>query len=421
MKLKTPTLVAALAVIGLGGFMAGRVSSPETAPEIASNPAETRSARASSLASADRSASARTPRASRPERAAATSTSSDRTARLESIVRGENPLERNRALLAFIDQLAPGDFEEAIAHFRGLGITENRMGEYSLLLTAWAQADPLTALTYAEANTRGGFAQDTILTSWASTDPDAAIRWAENKYDGDGANPFMPGIIRGMAETDPARATELLAGMPRSEERGKALDYMLPHLLQQGPEATRDWIANITDESLKNGAMLRSARQLAVTDPAGTADWLLANPSEATQRRMDDVYSQWAKNDEQAAVTSMSALPPGEARSNALRGVVSSVAAENPQAGISMMDRFPNDVNDRVVQNFVWHSFGTDPSLAASQIARIADTGNRDRMYERALGSWMRRDPDTARAWIQSNPLPEAVQASLLRRQNGGN
>lgn len=422
MKLKTPTLVAALVVIGLGGFMAGRVSSPETAPEIGGGPGETRSsARASSVASADRSAASRTPRATRPERAAAVGTATERTARLESIVRGENPIERNRALLAFIDQLAPGDFEEAIAHFRGLGITDNRMGEYSLLLTAWGQADPLTALTYAEENTRGGFAQDTILTSWASTDPEAAIRWAQSNYDGDGANPFMPGIIRGMVETNPARATELLSSMPRSEERGKGLDYMLPHLLQQGPEATRNWIAGITDDALKNGAMLRSARELAVTDPAGTADWLLANPGEATQRRMDDVYSQWAKNDTQAAVTSMSALPAGEARTNALRGVVSSVAAEDPRAAVSMMDRFPNDVNDRVVQNFVWHSFGSDPSLAASQISRIADPGDRDRMYERALGSWIRRDPDTAQAWIQSNPLPEAVQANLLRRQERTN
>jgi hypothetical protein len=421
MKLKTPTLVAALAVIGLGGFMAGRVSSPESAPETTQSPVETRSTRATTATSTDRSSTARAPRASRPERAASMSSSSNRTARLEAIVRGENPLERNRALLAFIDQLAPGDFEEAIAHFRGLGITDNRMGEYSLLLTAWAQADPLTALSYAEKNTRGGFAQDTILTSWASTDPEAAIRWAESKYDGDGANPFMPGIIRGLVETNPARATELLASMPRSEERGKGLDYMLPHLLQQGPEATRNWIASITDEALKNGAILRAATQLAATDPAGTADWLLANPGEATQRRMDDVYSQWARTDAQAAVSSMSSLPAGETRTNALRGVVSSVAAADPRAAVSMMDRFANDVNDRVVQNFVWHSFGSDPSLAASQIARIADEGDRNRMYERALGSWMRRDPSNAQAWIQTNPLPESVQANLMRRQNGDN
>jgi hypothetical protein len=345
----------------------------------------------------------------------------ERTVRLESIVRGENPLERNRALLAFLDQLAPGDFEEAVGHFRSLGITENRMGEYSLLLTAWAQADPLTALAYAEKNTRGGFAQDTILTSWAATDPDAAIRWAQSQYDGDGANPFMPGIIRGMVETNPARATELLTSMPRSGERGKGLDYMLPHLLQQGPDATRAWIATITDESLKDGAMLRAAGQMAVIDPAGTADWLVANPSEASQRRMDDVYSAWAKSDRQAALNSFIALPAGEIRSNALRGVVSSVAAENPQAAVSMMNQYPNDVNDRVVQNFVWHSFRSDPSTAADQIARMTDERQRDRMYQRTLGAWIDRDPASAQTWIQSNTLPEAVQADLQRRQGANN
>ncbi|MEX1049828.1 MAG: hypothetical protein WED15_09885 [Akkermansiaceae bacterium] len=420
MKLKTPALMAALVLIGVGGFMAGRVSSPEASPESAERPAETRASRASSSMAAGDSAASRSSRGSRPERVR-TAMTGERTVRLEAIVRSENPLDRNRALLAFLDQLAPGDFEEAVGHFRSLGMTENRMGEYSLLLTAWAQADPLTALAYAEKNTRGGFAQDTILTSWAATDPEAAIRWAQSQYEGDGANPFMPGIIRGMVETNPVRATELLTRMPRSSERGKGLDYMLPHLLQRGVDATRDWIATLTDESLKNGAMLRAAGQMAVTDPAGTAAWLRANPSEATQRRMDDVYSAWAKSDKQAALNSFSALPAGEIRSNALRGVVSSMAAENPKAAVSMMDQYPNDVNDRVVQNFIWQSFGSDPSTAAGQIARIADVGQRDRMYQRTLAAWIDRDPATAQAWIQSNALPEAVRADLLRRQGTNN
>ena len=417
MKLTPVTALAALFLIGVGGFMAGRVSSSGNQTPEADAPAETRSTRSSSRdASSPAAETKRVARQTKPENSGK-STTADRLARLESIVRGENPLDRNRALLALIDQLGTGDFEKAVADFRALGITNSRLGEYSLLLTAWAQADPISALTYAKQNTSNSFASETILTSWATRDPEAAILWAQNDYQGEGANPNFPGIIRGLVESDPTRATQLLASMPRSEERGTGLDYILPHLLQQGADATRTWITALTDDSLRNGAMMRAAEKLAITDPAGTASWLLANPGEAAQRRMDDVYSAWAKKDQAAALSSFNTLPAGDFRSNALRGLVSNAAIADPKAAVSLMDRYPADVNDRVVQNFIWHSYGTDPAMAANQISRIGDEGRRDEMYRRMLDNWIDRDAATAQAWIAANPLPQAVRDRLVRRQ----
>ncbi len=417
MKTRSLTLLAALVLIGVGGFMAGRITSSKSSATHADGSSGSQSSRSALQDIRDSSGESgrKSQRPERPERAARNSTgsSTERLARLESIVRGENPLDRSRALLAYIDQLGPGDFEAAVAHFRSLGITESRFGEYGMLLAAWAKADPLAALLYATANTTSGFATNTILTTWASTDPEAAIRWAETHHEGDDANPYLAGIIRAIASTDPARATQLLTAMPKSVERGEALDAMLPHLLTQGADATRAWIAAITDDSLRNGAMMRAADKLAATDPAGTAAWLIANPSEATQRSMDNVYSAWAMQDQQAALSSLAALPSGENRSNALRGVVSSVAGTDPKAALSMMDRFPNDVNDQVLRNFIWHSFGTDPSVAVNQIARITDVEQRDRMYNRTISTWLERDAAAATAWIQVNPLPPAVQEGL--------
>ena len=403
MKLNLSTMLAALVLIGAGAFMAGRLSSTNASAVGRAGPAETRSSRTAGRDSDGESAPSRKiSRAPKPERSES-GISKDRLAKLEAIIRGENPLERNRALLAYLDQLGPGDFEAAVAHFRSLGITDSRNGEYSMLLTAWAQVDPTTALDYADENTSGGFAKDTILTSWASTDPEAAIRWAQANHEGDEPNPYLPGIIRGLSQSDPARATELLASMPRSEERGQGLDFMLPHLLQQGSDATRAWIASLTDDALKNGAMERVADKLAAADPAGTASWLLANPGQALDRRMDDVYSAWANKDQQAALSSFSALPAGDTRSNALRGVISSIATESPKTAVSLMDRYPDDVNDRVVQNFVWHSFDSDPATAIGAIARIGDERQRDQMYRRTLNAWKERDPDAANAWVLKN------------------
>lgn len=412
------TIAALILVIGTAGFMVGRISSPPpSADESSAELTKIRSNRAIADASRDASKSAaeRMARRSTRSESGGSPVTADELAKLASIARSEAPLARNRAMLAYIDRLGPGDFEAAVAHFRSLGITESRLGEYALLLSAWAKMDPIAALDYTKANTKGRFATQTVLTSWASSDPDAALRWAEASHQDEGANPYLAGIIRGIAETNPEYATQILTAMPKSVERGEALDAMLPHLLSKGNDATRAWIAAITDDALRNGAMMRATEKLAATDPAGTVAWLVANPSEATQRRMDDVYRTWAGQDQQAALDSLASLPSGENRSNALRGVVSNVASENPRAAVSLLDQFPNDVTDRVVRNLIWYSFSSEPGIAASQIARITDESQRNRFYNRLLEAWTERDPSAANTWIQSNQLPQSVMQNLKR------
>ncbi len=330
--------------------------------------------------------------------------------RLESIVRSEDPLERARAWLAYIDRLGSNDFEAAVSRFRELGMTEDRLGEYAQLLSAWAKVDPLAALAYAKKNTRSPFATITILSAWAGTDPDGALRWAQAEHDGQGANPYLAGIIKGIASTNPQLAYQLLTGMPKSVERGEALDAILPHIVAQGADATRAWIASITDDSLRNGAIMRSAEALAAVDPAGTAAWLLANPGEATRRRMDDVYRVWARNNPDQAIQSFAAMPAGPDRSNALRGIVYATAVKDPQAAVSMLDRYPDDVSDRAVTGVVWHSFGSDPALAMNQIARITDEEQRNQTYESLIRRWLERDPQAAKLWMQNGQLPQSIR-----------
>ena len=111
-------------------------------------------------------------------------------------------------------------------------------------------------------------------------------------------------------------------------------------------------------------------------------------------------------------------MAPGDDRSNALRGVVSSVAVSDPKEALDLMNRYSGDVNDRVVQNFIWHSFGNDPSTAVAQISRISNEREREQMYRRTLDRWLERDEDAAATWIESNPdVPAQVIEHLNRRR----
>jgi len=395
-------------VTALAAFEAGRITRPQQNDAVAGDSPTERMIR---LQKNDGLPSLATARAGR--QASTALTAKERLARLESIVRSENPYERNRALLAFLDRLAPGDFEGVVDHFNSLGITEERLGEYGLILAAWAKADPLAALAYAKNNTDNPFAARAILASWATEDAAAAIRWAQNNHQGDGANPWLIGVIRGIAATDIEGATNLLKSMPRSVERGEALDALLPHLLAKGNETTRTWIASIDDDALRNGAMMRAAEAMAKTDPAGTVAWLMENPGEALDRQLDDVFGIWTQQDEAAACSALNSLPVGEIRSDALRGVVTRLALSKPAEGVALMNQYPDEVNERTVRNFIWHSFGKDPAAALGEVSRIGDEDRRNEMYRRAMGAWIRRDAAAAKAWLNANPLPEGVTRSL--------
>jgi hypothetical protein len=235
----------------------------------------------------------------------------------------------------------------------------------------------------------------------------------------------MVGVIRGLAFQDPELASSLLKEMPRSEERGQALDSLLPALLKQGVDSARSWASSITDEALREGAIMRLAERTLDSDPEGTADWLIANPSEATNRQMDDALSAMARKDESSALAYYNKLPAGDARSNALRGIVNTIAQEDPAKAVALMDQHSGDVNNRVVEQFVWNSFRKDPGTAVSNIARMTNTEERDRMYSRTIEWWMGRDEQAAMKWVSGNTLPENVinrlNRSIERRQQRDN
>jgi hypothetical protein len=421
MKWNATSVSAACLAVGLGGFVAGKLTggsgSGGEADELLERAQRVSSERTSSGREAGSSRRDTASRTSRTGSDRADATMDQRLAKMEEIVRGENALDRSRAMLAWIDSLSPSEFGAAVDRFRSLGLTEERMGEYAMLLTAWAEVDPMAALAYTKEKTRGGMATNTVLAAWASRDPESAIAWAESNHEGEEANPYMVGIIRSLAATNPTRATELLQALPFSGERGEALRAMIPHLLKDGPEAAKSWIAALSDERLRDGATARFAEEMAKADPAGTASWLLANLGEASTRSVDEVFAEWAKTDKDAALASFANLPEGDARSRALRGLVTIEARTDPQAAAALMNRNPADVDDRMVYHFIWNSFDKAPDVAASQIALIADEEGRNRMYQRALGSWLDEDQAAAQRWINSANLPEPVLRSLAKRK----
>ncbi len=196
--------------------------------------------------------------------------------RMTEIVRIGDPLERQSALMDLINRLGPGEFAAVADQFREMDHFGNSRGEYDLILRGWAKADPLGALEYAAKQPNSGAANSVILAAWAGNDPAAAERWALENHEGDGPNPYLAAVIRGIAVYDIANASRLAQSMPSSRERGEAVDAITRALFVQGMDAAMAFPASILDPQLRGGFVAAIADRLAAKDADKAATWLAA-------------------------------------------------------------------------------------------------------------------------------------------------
>ena len=256
-------LVGSGAILVVVGFVAGRLTSPADSD---STTATGLSAQAEGSRAMLRPGSPDRP-GSASDRRVVPFPSSDPLERMRDALGSGDLLDRTRAWLNFIDRLDADEFESVVTAYQSEGVGRDETGLYAMLLAGWAKMDPFAALDFAKEHTSSQFARQTILTTWARSNPDAAIFWAESNHDGDGPNPWMVGVIRGLADDDPMRAGALMASLPYSGERGKALDAVMSGILKQSPDAVREWIAGIDDDRFREIAMARAAGSLAEADP----------------------------------------------------------------------------------------------------------------------------------------------------------
>ena len=431
MTSKTGFFAAAWAVSCGAAFLVGRGSSDS--PGIAKDPDSMRGYAASRTRTISRGGQTSGPLMT-DGRVASTSTDSSSKVQIEAI-RGEakalknmsDPIARAEKFLEFVKKLSPDQYLDAVDAYREDGIENEQFGEYRMLLSAWAQVDPLQALDYAKEKTGTNFARQTILSAWAKNDTEGAVAWARANYDsetkGADANPWIIGVIEGISSIDLGRATQLLEELPFSRGRGEALDAVFAEVTSGGPESAKRWIASLGDEKLKSGAASRLAGQLAKSDPRAAAEWASSMGSEILKSSAGEIIQQWADKDLTAArdwVESQSEEIVASAGPALVREIIQN---EDVVAASDWLATYEgNPAFDESVRSLVWNSMGEEPAFAADWIMRLSSEDDQRSTFHRMIGRWMGKDEAGVVDYINNNPVPEGikqrVEMTLKRSQN---
>ncbi len=339
---------------------------------------------------------------------------------LKAIFESTSRLDRTQRLLAFLDRLPPEQFGAVYDEFRNMPGVNLRGSERSLILQAWAEKDPHSALGFLQEKGAEDWERETTVAAWAANDPQAAFAWASTAPDEGNVNNWLLGATRGIAAADPELARDFL-GQLEGETRNQALNAMQPYVMQYGFDYAKDWIAGMGDEEMQGRASRQMARDLSNLDPVKASEWNTAMTNVDLRRDVSETVSdRWARQDLAAARAWVESLPENT-RTEAAEGIARNYAREDAAAAGKWLAGLGNNPDlDGARQVFIEESFRKNPQTSLEFVANLSNNDAKNRYYWQNLGQWMRQDEPAARQWMNQNAQilpPQIVQRFNRPRQ----
>ncbi len=406
----------------LGAFVAGEFSTPSSSPK------PTEKANIAKVLSISRSSALHRPastitgptlRETRERVIAITEISEsdfEKNFGIQRIMALSDPCHRADLLLSVMQHMDSDDFLTVIDDFLALGISKQRISEYQQLLHTWTKLDPYAALKHSKENNENHFAEKFILETWVKANPSAAIEWAETNFKGIEPNPYTQGLIKGLAPTNPALATQLLESLPFSKERHESLTFLIDQFSSENPETGFVWLASITDESLKKSATQRLVTALATEHPSSLAELVTSTESPVVRNQaLLTLGKILSDNDFDQAKIWVSTLPL-EKRVFATQGLVHSLVKEDSANALEWVTQLQHeDGYQALLISYVIaaNSEGVfEDSL--TQLANIENNEFQTRQYTKSLTDWYNVEPEAALEWLNTNEVPKNSRAYTL-------
>ena len=254
---------------------------------------------------------------------------------------------------------------------------------------AWAKHDPIAALEWSK--TRDPFLEqdlvsEAMLSGWASVHPQAALTWArenENRRDKEQkrGNDLLIGVIKGMAETNLAGATELMKELNYGLYLDKAASTLVTAAWAKGEQTAIDWVGKFPEGKARNSAYEALGKRLIREDLNRAVEWVdsMDESKIKTKIARETAKAMVIRSPEKAADW-VARMPLGEARSASMERVVSEWVEQDPVATAEWLNQFSSDQQiDGALAIFSHQIAKKDPQSALQWAQEIEDPKRKER------------------------------------------
>ena len=338
--------------------------------------------------------------------------------RLRQIRTESNPITRFAALTQAMKDLNPDNLSQALELFESIPFGFENAQEYRLLLYAWSQFDPLTAINYCKSRASGigaGLAVSGVLEGWAARDPDSAKAWVEDPENSGMAKLHNFGLVRGWAATDLEGANQYVTEMKGSDEVGKLVKILADEYYKRGFEEASSWAEQLKDTKLKEAAFSSLSRGLSRDQPELISSWLETHADKGyAVKAFENLGKRWSETDPEAAINFFSNLPSGKTQEIGVKSIIGNWAKKDPlTAGQWLNNRPAGPELDSALSVYASTVSKEDGGMAMEWAISISQEMLQQQTIRKVGQEWYRQDKEAVDLWLPDSGLSKEMMKSI--------
>ena len=328
-----------------------------------------------------------------------------------------NPVTRRLAFSRLLESLTPENALAVREQIIELGGTEG--SKWHDFNYAWGAVAGQEAFDFGRESPERDM--EAALSGWAAAKPDEAIALLDSLPEelADQRGKLTASVVEGLADYDQNMATDYVLRLVKEGQEGA--EGLITSVANEvfranGPDGASQWLANLPEGSVKEGAMTRVAHRYMGRDPEAAAAWVgeYAQEEFAT-RAIGDIGKAWAARNPVGAVDWLNELPESTGQLNGLRYSFGDWEDRDPvAAGEYLMQMPASDQRDAAISGFANGYAWQDPETAIAWAQDIGNPELRERSLIRSGQAYLRRNPEAARTWLETSGLSAEAQQQVL-------
>ncbi len=326
---------------------------------------------------------------------------------------------RADALRALLVRLPAAAFSRVLDQLGDTKLSDDDRALRQIAFSAWTEADPAAAATWAVANPdRQAFASQALL-AWSARDHQTAAAWACTLSDETIARRLATLALPPLAARDASQALALASA------RGDAfLDAVLPALLATLAKSDPASALRTYGPRLwKNGdgfwQLRDSLGAWTMRDPAAALTWIYAQPG-----RRDGQISRWigelAPDGPQrvALANTLATLPGIPSRQAALGSLIFRWIAKSPEEAVAWLDSLSDrHLRNAILERAATTTYSDHPERSLPLALALPEGARRTERLGQLLGQWAGKDASAALAWLRENSAAPGVASASASAQ----